>query len=418
MANVQYLDVYLQGQYVGELSSADAMLAFSYDAEYMAGGDVRTLSNSLPLQAEPFSHSVAEAFFSGLLPDESVRTRLAKVLGVSEKNSFSLLREIGGECAGAVSLYPKGVEPTGSGRSYNILDDDRADEILVRLDRHPMLADVDNVRISGAGAQNKLVIAFVDGKIAIPTHNTPSTHIIKPAIRDFDHSVANEFFCMKLAKAVGLPVPDVEIFWLKDKSYYLIERYDRLSSANGMVERLHQEDFCQAKHIVPEMKYESDGGPALSDCFDLLDDRITSGAMAGKNKITLLRGVIFNFLIGNGDAHGKNFSLLYEGGAEELAPFYDMMCTVTYFGSHKSKMAMKVGGKYKFVEVHGRHFDKLAEQIGFRPDFVQKNISSLVKVVGRESELLRDELNQNPKTASPIYRDIVAIITKNCEQVM
>ena len=139
--------------------------------------------------------------------------------------------------------------------------------VLTSLDTRPLLAGEEDVRISGAGAQDKLMIAFVDGKIAVPTGNTPSTHIIKPPIKGLEETVYNEFFCMKLADAVGLRVPKAEILWLEEKPYYLVERYDRKRDESGIIKRLHQEDFCQAMRISPEIKYESEGGPSLETMF-------------------------------------------------------------------------------------------------------------------------------------------------------
>ncbi len=140
----------------------------------------------------------------------------------------------------------------------------------------------------------------------------------------------------------GAASPRFFIYWLKERPYYLIKRYDRRKNRHGKVIRLHQEDFCQALYLPPEMKYENEGGPTLENCFGLLEERIKTGSMASKNKIILLEGIIFNFLIGNGDAHGKNFSLLYDKNIELLAPFYDLMNTVVYSNRFKVKMAMKI----------------------------------------------------------------------------
>lgn len=413
------LDVYLRDRLVGKLFSEQGTLSYVYDAAYLQSSDAVKISASLPLGTEEFSHSPVAAFFSGLLPDDAVRVRLAKYLGLSDKNIFGLLEAIGGDCAGAISVYPEGMEIASSvSPTYKVLNDDEADEILSSLDKRPLLVGEDDVRISGAGAQDKLMIAFVDGKIAIPTGQTPSTHIIKPPIKGHPDSVHNEFFCMRLAAAVGLPVPKADIYWLKDKPYYLVERYDRRKNADGVFTRLHQEDFCQALHVPPELKYENEGGPSLEQCFGLLDTRIKSGAMAGKNKITLLQGVIFNTLIGNGDAHGKNFSLLYDGEAESLAPFYDLLSTVIYSDLHKVKMAMKIGGKYKFTDVTDRYWMKLAETIGVRPDFMERQIVGMTNDIAKASTALKDELMNDPVLAHPIYEKIIDVFIRNHRRLL
>ena len=411
----EILEVYLHGRPIGRLYSDNAILSFTYNLEHLERQNPLKLSASLPLTDTVFDHRATSTFFSGLLPDGDVRTRLARYLGISERNTFALLKEIGGECAGAVSVYPQGVSPEAADKpTCRVLDDNEAAQILTSLDKRPLLAGEENVRISGAGAQDKLMIRLVRGKIAIPTGNTPSTHIIKPAIKGFEDTVHNEFFCMKLADAAGLRVPEADIFWLKKKPYYLVKRYDRKRKKNGTIRRLHQEDFCQAMNISPEIKYENEGGPTLEQCFALLDERIASGYMSGRNRLSLFQGVVFNFLIGNGDAHGKNFSILYEeGSAESLSPFYDLMCTVVYSDSYKAKMAMKLGGKYRFRDVTARHWEKLGESLGFRPDFLRRQVLTMKEKVIKAAPVLSDELNKNPETESPIYEEITSVINSN-----
>lgn len=414
----QILDVYLQNQLVGKLCSNNATLSFNYTSDYLKKFNSVKLSVALPLQENTFDHQSTYAFFSGLLPDEGVRQRLAKHIGLSEKNIFALLKAIGGECAGAVSVYSQGVSPILKGKAmYRILNDIESDHILSALNKHPLLAGELDIRMSAAGAQDKLMIAFVNGQIGIPIKNSPSTHIIKPEIKGLEASVQNEYFCMRLAKMLGLPVPEVEIYWLKEKPYYLIERYDRRQTKKGSIIRLHQEDFCQALHIPPEIKYESEGGPTLAQTFALLDNRIKLGFMEGKNKIILLQGIIFNFLIGNGDAHAKNFSLLYSDNFESLAPFYDLLSTVIYSSPFKAKMAMQISGKYKFKEVCLRHWENLSSIIGFRPDFIKKQLILLSQSIPEAAIALASELNQSPKTASPIYDKIIAVIFRNQKQL-
>lgn len=300
---------------------------------------------------------------------------------------------------------------------YKVLTDKEAEEILSELYKHPLLAGEHNIRISGAGAQYKLMISFINNKIAIPIKNTPSTHIIKPVIKDIESSVQNEYFCMHLAKLVNLPVPDVQIIWLNKKPYYVIERYDRTKLDSNKIVRLHQEDFCQATNIPPEYKYENEGGPSLKDCFNLLDNRIKNGYMAGINKIKLLQAVIFNFLIGNGDAHGKNFSILYKQDYEELAPFYDLMSTVVYGNPYKAKMAMKLSGKYKFTDIRMRQFDKLSEITGFREQFIRQHVAKLSKQVLDKSHQLLLKFNKEQDAEVKIYSDIVKIIEHNYKQI-
>lgn len=414
----QYLNVYLQEKAVGKLCSDKGSLSFTYNDAYLKWDGASKLSSSLPLQTEEFPHQVVSPFFSGLLPDGIVRTRIAKYLGLSEGNTFSLLAAIGGDCAGAISLFSEEEPPALSKiGTYRILDDREAFEILSMLEKRPLMVGEDGIRISGAGAQDKLMVSLVDGKIAIPTGTTPSTHIIKTNITGLEETVQNEYFCMRLAKQMGLPVPDVWIHYVNQTPFYLIKRYDRQFNSSESVKRLHQEDFCQAMQIPPELKYENEGGPKLRDCFRLLDEKIKSGCMPGKSKITLLQCVIFNFLIGNGDAHGKNFSLLYDAETESLAPFYDLMNTTLYTNVYKARMAMKIDGKYKFKDIRLRHILALSKAVGFREDFARKLAAKMIESIKYEAIVLSNALNDTNKNQSPIYKKILDTIISHGNQL-
>jgi serine/threonine-protein kinase HipA len=407
------LHVFLHDVFVGRLTQVQGQLSFSYDDAYLHTSDAKAISGSMPLSNVVYESHIAAPFFSGLLPDEGVRYRLAKYLHVSEKNIFGLLEAIGGECAGAISIYPEGKRPDVTATSsYLILDTQQANDVLASLESRPFLVGQDDIRISGAGAQNKLMIAFVDGKLTIPKGQTPSTHIIKPAIKGLDDTVYNEFFCMRLAKKVGLITPEVFVLKLEKNSYYVVARYDRIQDKSGAISRLHQEDFCQIQQVPPEIKYENEGGPNLLDCFTILDARIKQGHMAGINKLRLLQQIIFNYLIGNGDAHAKNFSILYQANACELAPCYDLLSTVVYSDNPKAKMAMKIGGEYQFGLIQKKHWQRLAEQMGFREDFVLKQLQIMTDKLLKASQELADELNANQSTASPIYEKILSVINR------
>ncbi|MCF6775706.1 type II toxin-antitoxin system HipA family toxin [Thiotrichales bacterium 19X7-9] len=415
----EQLTVFFNEKEIGILTLASGKLSFKYLEDYVKSQDNHPLSLSLPLQNEAFSHEVTSAYFSGLLPDEPLRSRLAKYLHISSKNTFALLKAIGGECAGAISFYPFGKNINQNAQyEYRVLNDIEANNLLQTLHRHPLLAGDEGIRLSQAGAQDKLMIAFVENQVAIPIENTPSTHIIKPAIKDLKDTVFNELFCMRLAAACGLDTAKADILWIEKTPYYLVERYDRVSSDNHII-RLHQEDFCQALHIPPEIKYENEGGPSLITCFELLDNQIKSGKLLAKEKIEFFKTIIFNFLIGNGDAHGKNFSLLYQHNSEKLTPRYDLLSTVVYDNPKKAKMAMKIASKYKFQDVQLRHFLKLAESVGFRDKFVLTSvIQPIAKNILDQSISLAEQFNNDEKYKSEIYQDIILIIEKHQKRLM
>lgn len=407
------LDVYLHEILAGRLARNDSgELSFSYDEQYLDRGRP-ALSLSLPLSPKPCEGSAAKAFFSGLLPDGEVLRRLARYLGISEGNSFALLEAVGGECAGAVSFHPEGVGPprSGDGRE-EVLDEKKLREILDLLKHRPLLAERDGIRMSLAGARDKIAVRARDGKIALVLGSAPTTHILKPMIADFKDSVQNELFCMRLAKLAGIPVADVETGWLDGAPYLLIERYDRTKDETGAVWRVHQEDFCQAMGISPDAKYEREGGPRISGCLDVIRKH---SARPAADQVDFLDRIIFNYMIGNADAHGKNFSLLYRTAKPGLAPGYDMMSTAVYPGVSK-KMAMKIGEKYDPERLFPSDWRRIVPDTETARRNLEKKLGDMAEdCVGKAAEV-RDSLEKTGIESS-VFEDICSVIEKRATLV-
>ena len=210
------LDVYLHDTKAGVLTSDKGHMEFCYSSEYIANSEAEPLAFSLPIRSDPYQDEAITPFFSNLLPDESVRIRIAEILGISPENTFGLLKEIGEDCAGAVAFFTPDKAPhTPAAPVYRALSDDESDEILRHLAERPLNIGAEDFHISGAGAQDKLVAAVENGKILLPLKGTPSTHIIKPGIERFPESVFNEFYCMRLAAACGLETAPCDILTIK-----------------------------------------------------------------------------------------------------------------------------------------------------------------------------------------------------------
>ena len=406
------LEVWLLGQSVGQLIQADGRLSFSYSPRWLQSPSAQPLSRSLPLRPEPFDDKATRPFFAGLLPEGDKRKLVAMALQVSPQNDYALLNGIGGECAGAVTLLEHGQQPTGlpSEQYVRWLDDGELIAILDELPRRPMLAGKDGLRLSLAGAQDKLPVVFVNGHIGLPKQNTPSSHILKPAISAVEGSVYNEGFCMALAMRLKLSVASTSIRRVADRVYLLVERYDRLRQPDGSLQRLHQEDFCQALGVAPEYKYQNEGGPDLTQCFDLIRKATRPSA---PQVLRLLDYVIFNALIGNHDAHAKNFSLIYTRRGTVLAPLYDTLSTAVY-ANLTDKMAMKIGSKYKFTEVQKQHWEQFAQAAGLSPVQVKKRILTLASLLPSEAVSLRHELTTQDLNHD-ILSEIVGIIERRCQ---
>lgn len=409
------LEVWLFADRVGTLALVDGRLNFRYASGWLSQPDAVALSTSLPLQAEPFDDRRTRPFFAGLLPEGQMRRLIAQQLQVSGQNDFALLDHIGGECAGAVTFLAPGQALPVPNRNGDVqwLSDEEVVAILDELPRRPMLAGKDGLRLSLAGAQDKLPVVFDGARIGLPLNGTPSSHVLKPAIHAVEDSVINEGFCMALAEAMQLKPAQSRVHRVLDRSFLLVERYDRLIDAQGHRQRLHQEDFCQALGVVPEMKYQNEGGPDLAQCFDLVRRATRPSA---PQVLRLLDHVIVNALIGNHDAHAKNFSLLYlhkePGKPPVLAPFYDTLSTAVY-PTLTPKMAMKIGSKYKFSEIQARHWEQFAEGVGLAKAQTKRRIRELAKSLPATARKLQSDPERG-FAGNAVVERINALIEQRC----
>jgi len=405
------LDVYLCNRFTGTLTrAADGTLAFRYDADYLQSSHAAVLSSTLPLSPTPYGERDIAAFFSNLLPDEGVRQRIAEILHLTPEDTFGLLRILGGDCAGAISFYERGKRPNNErAPNYRELSDAEASSLLHDLANRPLGIDEEFRGISGAGAQDKLIACVKGGHVLLPLHGTPSTHIIKPGIERFPESVFNEWFCMQLARKCGFATAEAEILTFDGCPYYVTTRYDR-EIENGCTQRLHQEDFCQLLKCRPEIKYQDQGGPSVADCVGLL----RSLRLPAVNLLSFIDRVIFNFLIGNGDAHGKNFSILYRNGIPSLAPLYDLLCTTVYPPIAK-KMAMKFDGEFEFRWITAGKIIRTFARAGVGEKVVRDSLARQMASIRAQLPALVDQANDRHPSA--IYHEIIQGIYQRIRQV-
>ncbi|MFZ5789836.1 MAG: type II toxin-antitoxin system HipA family toxin [Pseudomonadota bacterium] len=411
------LDVFLHGHKVGLLEQDEAgQLRFAYDAAWLADPARAPLSLSLPLRPEPFGHREARPFFAGLLPEAEKRDLVARALGISARNDFAMIDRIGGECAGAVTFRHPGEEPparTAAAAGYRPLGEDELARIIEILPERPLLAGEAGVRLSLAGAQDKLPVLLRDGRIALPLDDRPSSHILKPPIRRFEDTVHNEGFCLALARALGLHAVAAELRSVKGRDFLLVERYDRRRAEDGTIRRLHQEDFCQALGYPPEIKYQAEGGPTLARCFELVR---RASARPAVDLLRLLDGVLFNLLVGNNDAHAKNFSLLYDAAGTELAPLYDISSTAVYPGL-SPRFAMKLAGKDEFDQLHPRHWERFAKETGLGAPQVRRRLLELARRLPPEAQMLRAQFAAAGQDR-PVVGRIVGAVEARAKQII
>ncbi len=409
------LDVYLHDELIGHLIQDEAgQTVFEYAQAWLERPGAAALSVSLSLRKERFNQNECRGFFAGILPDESKREIIARNLGISARNDFAMLERIGGECAGAVTFIPAGQALPARDYHYRTISPKQLADVFKELPKRPLLAGEEGMRLSLAGAQDKIAVRIKGDELSLPLGGAPSTHILKPSIERFAGVVFNESFTMQLAAAAGLPAAKVEVRVAGEIEYLSVERYDRTHIKSGTatrLDRLHQEDFCQALNIVPETKYQKEGGPSLKRCFELVRE-VSSAPVVDLTR--LLDFVIYNFLVGNNDAHGKNFSLLYHqaGTANQeirLAPLYDAIST-RYYPELSNEMAMKIGDEYKPDRVTPRDFEKLAEQAGLAGPLVRRRVPELAQAVL--------DATVKVKIDQQVARKVAGLIRKRCETTL
>ncbi len=362
------LQVYLGTQQVGEIERrGPGRYRFSYSSAALtrrSPGGIQ-LSASLPPRAEVFTPSETSPFFEGLLPEGAVRTAIARSFRISEEDGFGLLRALGADCAGAVTVLPPDHEPPVPGPgSLRALSDEQLVQLVADLPHHPLGVDPTEagVRLSLGGIQHKLVLAGSSLRgFSQPLEGAPSTCLLKPEFGQYPGLVVNEAFCMKVARSTGLRTAFANEIEVGSTPCLYVERFDREFDADGnAIRRVHQEDMCQALGVSPVAKYEDNGGPSIADIIRLL--RTIRGPFMARDVNEFIHAVLINFLLGNSDAHGKNFALLYEPRAGvRLAPVYDIVSTAVY-PEVTDRMAMAIGGVTDPKEVDLEAWMRLAEE--------------------------------------------------------
>jgi serine/threonine-protein kinase HipA len=394
---------------VGTLTWVPPAWRFVYDEDWIAQPGSFLLSPHFPLQPGAFEGDSVKWFFQNLLPEGNLLLAVAAREGVRPDNAFALLSRLGKECAGALSLVPEGdPSPHAAGR-YRELDSAELLRRVGEMERAPLLTAAADARMSLAGAQDKLPIRYADGHMRIPLDYSPTTHILKPENirRDlYPHTVLNEWFCMRLAAAAGMPAPSCERIRIDEEWFYLIERFDRRADAQGQIQRIHQNDLCQVLDKWPDYKYEELGGATLPEYFGAIDRYVASPAPA---RLALLRWVVFNFLTGNSDAHAKNVSFLFDGRSLRLAPFYDLLCVKVY---GDARLAASIGDHNQYGWVERADWTRFARQSRLNPKLVSTTLADLAARLPKLARDLAARLTLEDQERSFVER-ILAVIDEH-----
>jgi serine/threonine-protein kinase HipA len=337
------LDVYLYGERVGTLFPAgdnDYRLAYDPELVETVGPGKALLSNSLPARSEPYSAEATRAYVEGLLPEGPRRDRLGRELGLDATDGYLLLTELGQDCPGAVTFLPSGEAPQSPDRdSFAWLSEDELAEVVKPPPPRLFSADCkQRMRFALPGLRHKLSLVRDEAgdRWAWPEAGVASTHVVKPETGEYPEYVANEMFCMTVCRQVGLPVAKATVEQIVGRRCLVSPRYDRVVGEGGLgVKRLHCESFCQALGILPNADEESEEGeaPSWTEARGLLN-----AVSRPDEVVNLLTAAFCNYILGNGDAHGRNFALIDRdktslSGPERkwrLAPLTDLTSTVVY----------------------------------------------------------------------------------------
>lgn len=382
------LGVYWDGEEVGRLNQAEER---SREYTFRYTQDSRSISLSLPLDAEPFAAAQARPFFEALLPEGAVREQIANQLKLATSDSFGLLAELGRDCAGALQITD--ARRMSERPSVAWLDDADLDALIEELPRHPLgITQGENrLRLSLAGVQRKAVLIRDDSKrFGKPLDGMPSSHILKPELRDghFSGLANNEHFCMLLAKRCGLTTAGVELITAAGRPCLVVERYDR-NLQSWPPKRIHQEDLCQALALTPDFKYQKEGWqlPSYRALAELLAEHSPA---PGLDRLAGAQAAVFHFLIGNADAHAKNISLLHHTDGVRLAPLYDVVSTAAY-PDLSEEMALGIGEELDPDAITSISWADLADDFGLNATAFQGARRQLAGRVVKEARSLRQQ---------------------------
>ncbi|MGD6735455.1 type II toxin-antitoxin system HipA family toxin [Photobacterium leiognathi subsp. mandapamensis] len=405
------LTVAMNGILVGSLTKASSgAISFQYDPSWLSRPGARAISLSMPLRHDAYHGDIPYNFFDNLLPDnEEIRSRIQTRFQAATKRPFDLLSKIGSDCVGAIQLYPPQhslqdvrqiqAEPLTESRMAQVLRGYQSDAPLGMLD------DMNDFRISIAGAQEKTGLLWYQNQWHLPFGSTPTSHILKLPIGilphkniDLSDSCENEWLCLKIAAAFGFEVNDANIIYVEEVKALALTRFDRRWSQDGSwLMRLPQEDMCQALGVAPALKYESDGGPNIASIMQFLLGSRTST----QDREVFFKAQILFWLLAAIDGHGKNFSLFLEPESRySMAPLYDIISAYPLMDSNsipkqKAKMAMALTGTkkyYKWQTIQPRHFLSTAKAVGFSTQ--------------RANELMSEMKNQAPSVIEKVRQQL------------
>ncbi len=406
--------VYFYDKDVGEMERSGRGIRFTYAEAAIENDALPALSVSLPKRRESYPNRQAGPFFRNLLPEQAYKRLVAAAARTAPDDNVALLGAIGGECPGAVSIWPRDRTPP-SVHEYQPLNDADLRALFSPSGRIDLGSAIARGRLSLPGVQEKIALLRQnDGTWGLPLNGAVTSHILKHPTDDFPDLLENELFCTALAEkagirvpTTGLPSPEVRIF--------CAQRFDRVPGASTEAPRrkLHQEDFCQVLGVEPDSKYERDGGPGLARCAQVVRRH---SSLPAEDLLRIVQWVGFNYLIGNEDAHAKNLAFLYTEHGLRLTPHYDLVSTEVYPQLERS-LAMKIGRSWDIRGVQKSDWRRVAERIGLPWDRVRALLSELTAAVANGAQEVMDSCVERFGQA-PVYSLVKETVERHAEPMI
>jgi serine/threonine-protein kinase HipA len=406
------LEVAHNGEFIGHLvEEVGGDWAFVYAPDFVQSGSTsRLLSLNFPPRGSAYRGDDLAAVFRNLLPDGDIRRQLARRIGVSEGNDFSLLAAVAGDCPGALTLAPPGERRFTESEVRRLTEQDLRN-VLAALPLHPLLIEVEGARFTLPGEHHKIAVRVVAEQIALTLGSTLSSHIVKPAKSGLRESVMNEGYCLELARELDLPAVEAAVRH-GAVTVLLVARLDR-EQRNGEWRAIHMEDFCQLYGVPPGQKYEREGGLGAVDCINIIK---RYSAMPAVDMRSFLRWLMFCYLIGDGDAQAKQLAIRHLPDGPRLAPFFGLMSTHVY-PTLNHQMAMSIGGEDRPDWITPSRWREFAGQAGIKGAYVLSLLRDLAERVPQTGALVAERFQRRHGFAS-VIRDIRGRIEQRARQVL
>lgn len=411
------LRVWANAQPMGWFGHEAAQYFFQYDEQWTKDAAAFPLAPQFELREAPYRGDAVKTFFANLLPEGIPLSEILNQIQLRDANTFEIIGEMGADLPGVLSVLPEGMDPDAQQKYSELSKEKLSHRIQARAKNKPLLISNEQTRMSLAGAQDKVGLRY-DGKRDLlydSVGGSPTTHIAKPDSRleKFQPSAINEYLCMKLAHEMQLAVPHVDLIQVPE-TLYVVERYDRMV-AHGKIVCLHQIDACQLLGVGSDWKYERQGGFVS---LKKIVNAFRNLKLSGKDLLSVQRWVMFNYLIGNSDAHAKNISLMINKQGYQLAPFYDLLCVQAY---GDNDLALFIGDNTNYEAVGAHSWEALCEDCGFGLKPTMRQFRKMAKDIRRSwdktvaTSIAQYQLSESEKA---LIERISAVIDTNSQAAL